>query len=82
MTREEVLALGVPEERLRDFQDKYNRDIQRAVSNLGDGSTKNVRRVIESMLPMIRNAEGLRKILLLTTQLYAAQYAHKPGEQA
>ena len=53
MKKEEALALGVPEKHLREFQDKYNRDVQRAVQHSANGSVKFIRDAIRSMLPMI-----------------------------
>ena len=70
MKKDEVLALGVPEERLREFQDKYNQDLKKAVRNQQDGSAKAIRAAIESMLPLIRSTPALREILNLVTRLY------------
>lgn len=70
MKRDEVLALGVPEERLSEFQDKYNQDLKKAVRNQQDGSAKAIRAAIDSMLPLIRSTPALREILNLVTRLY------------
>lgn len=79
MKRDEVLALGVPEERLREFQDKYNQDIKKAIKNQQDGSAKAIRAAIESMLPLIRSTPALREILNLVTRLYCVPRT-KPKE--
>lgn len=73
MKKEEVLALGVSEERLREFQDKYNRDVQRAVIHHENGSIRSLRGAIESMLPLIRKEKGLREILRVTAESYSGQ---------
>ena len=70
MNREDAIALGVPEERLREFQDKYNQDLKKAVRNQQDGSAKAIRAAIDSMLPLIRSTPALREILNLVTRLY------------
>lgn len=79
MNRDEVLSLGVPEERLKEFQDKYNRDLMRSIKNHQDGSAKAIRSAIESMLPLIRSTPALREILELVTRLYSAPRS-KPKE--
>ena len=79
MNRDEVLSLGVPEERLRDFQDKYNRDLKKAIRNQQDGSAKAIRAAIDSMLPLIHSTPALREILELVTRLYCAPHS-KPKD--
>lgn len=79
MNKDEVLALGVPEERLRDFQDKYNRDLKRAIKNQQDGSAKAIRAAIDSMLPLIHSTPALREILKFVTRIYCAPCS-KPKE--
>lgn len=73
MKKEEALALGVPEKHLREFQDKYNRDVQRAVQHSANGSVKFILDAIRSMLPMICDEEGLREILCLAAEIYSRQ---------
>ena len=80
MTREEVLALGVPEERLKEFQAYYGRDLQRAVNRKAEGSSRAVRTAIESMLPLIRRPAALREILDLMIRLYCSPDNCRPEE--
>jgi len=80
MNRDEVLSMGVPEERLREFQNKYNQDLKKAVRNQQDGSAKAIRAVIDSMLPLIRSTPALREILELVTRLYCSPRS-KPKEE-
>ena len=79
MKKDEVLALGVPEERLSEFQDKYNRDLKKAIKNQPDGSAKAIHAAINSMLPLIHSTPALREILELVTRLYCAPRS-KPKE--
>lgn len=82
MKKEEALALGVPEKHLREFQDKYNRDVQRAVQHSANGSVKFIRDAIRSMLPMICDEEALREILCLAAEIYSdsATRRRRPNE--
>ena len=81
MTKAEVLALGVPETGLKKFQDKYNRDVQRAARHNENGSIRSLRGAIQSMLPLIREEDGLREILCVTTGIYSRQYRKAEEKQ-
>lgn len=70
MNREEAIALGVPEERLGEFLEKCNRDINKAAKRRQEGSASSIRTAIESMLPLIHSHTALREILNLVTRLY------------
>ena len=71
MKKEVVLAFGVPEERLKEFQDVYNRDLKKAVIHHENGSIRSIRNAINSMLPMIRSEEDMREILRVTAESYS-----------
>ena len=70
MKKSEVLALGVPEDRIREFQDLYNRDLDNRMRHPKDSG---IRSAIASMLPMIQQEENLRKILKSVTHFYIAE---------
>ncbi|WP_302659116.1 hypothetical protein [uncultured Dysosmobacter sp.] len=70
MNREEAITLGVPEERLGEFLEKCNRDINRAAKRRQEGSSAALRTAIESMLPVISSTTALREILSVVTRLY------------
>lgn len=79
MKKEEVLALGVPEEKIREFQALYNRDLDNRMRHPRDSG---VRSAIVSMLPMIQQEENLRKILKSVTYFYVAENSlPKPKEE-
>lgn len=69
MTKAEILALGVPEDRVRDFQEHYTRDVRRVAKKQAPG-TAPIRAAIVSMLPMIRDTGKLRRVLDLVTRIY------------
>ena len=78
MKKEEILSLGVPEEKIREFQELYNRDLNKAVvsaidRNRGCGKGE-TRTAIVSMLPMVRNEESLQKILKTITHFYLLEH--------
>lgn len=81
MTKAEVIALGVPEDRLKEFQEVYNRDLWKAVKNQQGGSAKAIRTAIGSMLPLIHRTVALREILELTTRLYCAPDNFRPEDK-
>lgn len=78
MKKEEILALGVPEEKIREFHELYNRDLNKAVVNAIDHNRwrgkRETRTAIVSMLPMVRNEENLQKILKTITHFYLLEH--------
>ena len=72
MNREDAIALGVPEERIGEFLEKCNRDINKAAKRRQEGSASAIRTAIESMLPLIHSQNSLREILELVTRLYCS----------
>ena len=80
MTRHEAIALGVPEERLNEFQELYHRDLRRAVQKQEYGSTKPIRAAINSMLSSIKDVDKLREVLVMVTEIYCRPIKAKPEE--
>lgn len=80
MTRQEAIALGVPEERLNEFQELYHRDLRRAVQKQEYGSTKPIRAAINSMLSSIKDVDKLREVLVMVTEIYCRPIKAKPEE--
>lgn len=70
MNKAEAIALGVPEERLSEFQEVYHRDLRKAVQRQEYGSTKPIRAAINSMLSSIKDVDKLREVLSLVTEIY------------
>lgn len=67
MNKGEILALGVPADRVRDFQALYNRDMRKAAAHLTENPA---RAAISAMLPMIRRPENLRQLLTSINFMY------------
>ena len=53
--KDEVLALGVPEDKIREFQTLYNRDLDSRMKHPNNNVTKEA---ILSMLPMIQEEKN------------------------
>lgn len=82
MNKAEVIALGVPEERLNEFQEKYHRDLRRAVQKQEYGSTKPIHVAINSMLSSIKDVDKLREVLALVTEIYCRPIKARPEDRA
>lgn len=72
MTKEEILALGVPEEKYREFQRIYSRDVNRAAKHerTVEGIDQETRAAIHAMLKLIKRPETLGKILKYVNTAY------------
>lgn len=72
MSRDEVLALGVPENKYKEFQYLYNRDIEKAAKRLRklEDSDVQIKSAIFSMLKLIKKPETLEGILKYINNAY------------
>ena len=72
MNREEVLALGVPEEKYKEFQYLYNRDLEKAANRKcqTDEEGGQTRSAIHAMLKLIKRPETLDSILKYINRSY------------
>lgn len=74
MSRDEVLALGVPEDKYSEFQACYNRDLEKAARRLQrkaeDNSNDQVKSAIFAMLKLIKKPETLEGILKYINTAY------------
>lgn len=72
MNREEVLALGVPEEKYKEFQYLYNRDLEKAANRKCrlDDEGGQTRSAIYAMLKLIKRPETLNSILKYINTAY------------
>ena len=75
MTKNEVMAFGVPEEKYREFQAAYHRDVNKAAGRLA----KNVqpaqvyRTATMSLLEAIKEPGNHKKILNFVYQIYFSE---------
>lgn len=72
MTKEEVLAFGVPESKYRAFQAAYQRDLNKLESHRRAEEDANwqTRSAIHAMLKLIKRPETLNAILLYVNSAY------------
>lgn len=72
MNRQEVLALGVPEEKYKEFQYFYNRDLEKAANrkHAEEDADWQTRSAIHAMLKLIKRPETLKAILVYVNSAY------------
>ena len=78
MTRDEVLAFGVPESQYKAFQEVYNRDLNKAAARKLAAEQQqtaceeeyHTRNAIASMLKLIKKPETLRSVLTFVNSAY------------
>lgn len=74
MTKTEVLSFGVPEERYKEFQEKYNRDLNsRLRSEMSKEADPLIRSAILAMLELIKRPETLESILKYINKAYFSE---------
>lgn len=88
MKRSDVLALGVPEEKLKEFQARYWEDVHKcaekragvnAVDQKGADETSSLLEAITAMVKLMPDPVRLRMILSNVNRHYA-QYTHDQRE--
>lgn len=66
MTKEEMLSLGIPTDKQKNFHDMYFRDVNQAARRMtrkpDSAAPDELKRAISAMLPLINNMENLKKI--------------------
>lgn len=75
MTKDEVIALGVPENRYRAFQEAYNRDVNKAASKkrTEDTAGQDTRAAILATLKLVKKRETLERILRHVYRAYCEE---------
>lgn len=80
MKRGELLALGIPEENARKFQELYNRDLNRMVRRVvREKDPDDLRKAITYTLVAIEDTDRLRAILATVTHQYLKEYREREG---
>lgn len=85
MNKTELLALGLPEASLREFQQLYHRDLRKAVQRAAEKPEQEedkLREAVAAMLPAIKDTGALRAILATTTHHYLKNYREGKEETA
>lgn len=72
MTRDEVLALGVPADKVRAFQAAYMKDLNKLATKkrMEEDENYETRAAIAAMLKMIKRRETLHKVLQFINKEY------------
>ena len=81
MNKAEAIALGVPEERLKEFQEKYHRDLRKAVHRRENSTTKPIRAAIDSVISSIKDVDKLREVLAVVTEIYCRPSKARPEDK-
>lgn len=68
MTKQEMIAYGVPEDRVREFSKAYHKDIRELATRdaqyiLDKKDVTNLRTAILALVPTLKNADSLRHVL-------------------
>lgn len=73
MTKEDMIALGIPKEKMKDFRTRYFADVKKAAQRLNkssDQSTDDLKKAVSAMLQVIDNPVDLHKILSFVSTVY------------
>lgn len=72
MTKEEILSLGVPEDKYRAFQAMYSRDLNKLANHkkAEEDADWATRSAIHAMLKLIKRPETLNRILRYINSAY------------
>ena len=75
MTKQEVLALGVSEERYADFQAAYHRDLNKLADKKrkDDDAEASTRSAVFAMLKLVKKRESLERILKHVHRVYCEE---------
>lgn len=75
MTKQEVLALGVSEERYADFQAAYYRDLNKLADKKRkeDDAEASTRSAVFAMLKLVKKRESLERILKHVHRVYCEE---------
>ena len=77
MNKTELLALGLPEENLKEFREIYHRDVRKAAARLTDNPDRQAEELRAAILPLlsvISEIHSLRAILSTATHYYMREY--------
>lgn len=73
MTKEDVIALGIPKDRMKDFRTRYFADVKKAAQRLNkssEQSTDDVKKAIAALVQVIDDPEILHQILSYVASLH------------
>lgn len=74
MTKEDMIALGIPKERMKDFRTRYFADVKKAAQRMNkssDRSTDDLKKAIAALVQVIDDPDRLHQILSYAASLHA-----------
>lgn len=74
MTKEDMIALGIPKDRMKDFRTRYFADVKKAAQRLNkasEQSTDDVKKAIAALVQVIDDSKILHQILSYVASLHA-----------
>ena len=69
MTKEDMIALGIPKEKMKDFRTRYFADVKKAAQRLSK-SSDDVKKAIAALVQVIDDPEILHQILSYVASLH------------
>lgn len=73
MTKEDMIALSIPKDRMKDFRTRYFADVKKAAQRLNkssEQSTDDVKKAIAALVQVIDDPEILHQILSYVASLH------------
>lgn len=77
MNKTELLALGLPEESIREFQKLYHRDLMKMARRMAEDPEREADKIRAAIIPVvntIKSETALRAILATVTHHYLKDY--------
>lgn len=74
MTKEDMIALGIPKDRMKDFRTRYFADVKKAAQRLNkssEQSTDDVKKAIAALVQVIDDPDRLHQILSYAASFHA-----------
>ncbi len=74
MTKEDMISLGIPKDRMKDFRTRYFADVKKAAQHMNkssEQSTDDVKKAISALVQVIDDSEILHQILSYVASLHA-----------
>ena len=74
MTKEDMIALGIPKERMKDFRTRYFADVKKAAQRMNkssDRSTDDLKKAVAALVQVIDDPDRLRQILSYAASFHA-----------
>ena len=74
MTKEDMISLGIPKDRMKDFRTRYFADVKKAAQRMNkssEQSTDDVKKAISALVQVIDDSEILHQILSYVASLHA-----------